>query len=128
MEISKLEAAKDICVEQEEKIKALDHEILNSLAEDDLTKMETECIRIDKNHLTVTSIIKELTKVIDRCEEASSRAQVSDTEQQISSQRNSRLKLPKLSLTTFSGKYEEWTPFFDLFQGRNLGTISGTRN
>ena len=118
MEISKLESAKDICAEQEEKIKALDQEILDSLAgEEDLTKMETECIRIDENRLKVTSIIKALTKVIDRCEEASSREEISDTEQQTSSQRNSGLKLPKLSLTTFSGKYEEWTPFFDLFQG-----------
>ena len=111
MEISKLESAKDICAEQEEKIKALDQEILDSLAgEEDLTKMETECIRIDENRLKVTSIIKALTKIIDRCEEASSREEISDTEQQTSSQRNSGLKLPKLNLTTFSGKYEEWTP------------------
>ena len=63
--------------------------------------MNTECIRIDEKRLKNISIIEALTKVIDRCE---------DKEQQISSQRNSGLKLPKLGLTTFSGKYKSGHP------------------
>ena len=35
MEISKLESAKDFCVEQEEKVKALDQEISDSLSGED---------------------------------------------------------------------------------------------
>ena len=84
-------------------------------------EIEAERARIDDNDLK----IKALEMAEERIEEAADAAPrqsqtVPEDNQQAST---SGLKLPKLNLPTFTGKYSGWTPFSDTF----IGTVDSNR-
>ena len=117
-EASKIEAALERCEEQEQKIHDLDQRIKDKLTEEEVEAaiFDNETEKVDENHLKVRSIIKTMRKFLEKL---TSTSNDNSTDAVIVNSRSggSGLKLPKLSLPTFSGKYDEWTPFYDLFIG-----------
>ena len=72
--------------------------------------------RIDDNDLRIETTIKALEMAEERIEQAAHAApRQPQTVTEDSQTSTSGLKLPKLSLPTFTGKYSEWTPFSDTF-------------
>ena len=72
--------------------------------------------RIDDNDLRIETTIKTLEMAEERIEQAAHAApRQPQTVTEDSQTSTSGLKLPKLSLPTFTGKYSEWTPFSDTF-------------
>ena len=119
LEISKIKCSLERCREQVSKIEELNERIINELTEGDTIseEIETEKSRIDDNDLRIKTTIKALEMAEERIEQAADAAPrqpqtVTEDSQQTST---SGLKLPKLSLPTFTGKYSEWTPFSDTF-------------
>ena len=80
--------------------------------------MQREHDKINTNDFNVGSLIQMLGDFIEKVEGATEDGDADDqsSTHSITRSRNVSLKLPKIALPTFSGKYSEWTPFFDLFQ------------
>ena len=119
LEISQIKCSLERCREQVSKIEELNERIINELTESDTIseRIEAEKSRIDDNDLRIKTTIKALEMAEERIKEAADAAPrqpqtVTEDSQQTST---SGLKLPKLSLPTFTGKYSEWTPFSDTF-------------
>ena len=117
--ISKIKCFLERCREQVSKIEELNERIINELTEGNTIseEIEAEKSRIDDNDLRIKTTIKALEMAKERIEQAADAAPrqpqtVTEDNQQTST---SGLKLPKLSLPTFTGKYSEWTPFSDTF-------------
>ena len=73
--------------------------------------------KINTNDFKVGSFIQMLEDFIEKIETAVADTDDADDRSLThSGSRNVSLKLPKITLPTFSGKYSEWTPFFDLFR------------
>ena len=69
-DIASLESARDICITHEEKIKAFDQEILDSLAdEEDTNIMETECEKITENSMKISKVIKAISRKLKNVQE-----------------------------------------------------------
>ena len=72
---------------------------------------------MNTNDFKVGSFIQMLEDFIEKIETAVADTDDADDRSSTHSEsRNVSLKLPKITLPTFSDKYSEWTPFFDLFQ------------
>ena len=119
LKISKIKCSLERCREQVSKIEELNERIINELTEGDTIseEIEAERSRIDDNDLRIKTTIKALEMAEERIEQAADAAPrqpqtVTEDSQQTST---SGLKLPKISLPTFTGKYSEWTPFSDTF-------------
>ena len=119
VEIAKLEFTLEKCREQQEKIAAVNAGILAALQNANSTPeaVENEQIKAGESEFKATVFIHILEKFIKLTNARSEAAESSGGEEETPiSSRKSSLKLPKISLLTFSGKYNEWIPFHDLFK------------
>ena len=114
LEISKVKCSLERCKEQVSKIEELNERIINELTESGTIseEIEAEMSRIEDNDLRIKTTIKALETAEERIEQA---AYAAPTQPQTVTEDNqltstSGLKLPKLSLPLFTGKYSEWTP------------------
>ncbi len=110
-ELSKLIFAADNSREQWEKVSALDEQIRAALrpAQDTTEASSEEEARIAENDLKIGSLIRGLDDFIEAVEEAAEAASipvqpVNDTQD---APQSSCLKLPKISLSSFSGNYSD---------------------
>ena len=120
LELSKLKFSLKTCKEQQEKIECINKEIIDALeaAQANVDSIQSEQDKIDTIDFKVGSFIQALEDLIVTIEEAPAVAVEEDIDRDSTHPmpRNISLKLPKISLPTFSGKYNEWTPFYDLFK------------
>ena len=77
--------------------------------------------KIDDNDLRIGSFILALEQCIRDVHRSAEEARQAAIEPEVqptteTSRQSSNLKLPKISLPTFSGNYREWVPFIDLFR------------
>ena len=121
LEVSNVKCCLKRCEDQASKIKELDNQILDGMQEvqasaDDI---EAEQAQIDENSLRIEILIEALRNILE--ERAAESSTMSDDEPERTPPDETRraasgLKLPKLSLPTFNGKYADWIPFIDLFR------------
>ena len=118
LELATLRCSLTKCQDQQTKIEALNQQIDEAMtaAEVGEEAFEEERNRVDENDLKVCTMIDALQTVIN---DAATRNHTTEDDQELTAastpENRNTLKLPKLSLPTFSGKYNEWLPFFDLF-------------
>ena len=116
-EVGKLEFALERCEGQEAKIWELDEQIIAKMMENNIEteKIEQENENIDDSRFKNGSSIKTIKRLLARYESHNQSSSDSEDRNQVSSRNG--LKLPKLNLPIFSGKYSNWTSFIDLFDG-----------
>ena len=116
-EVGKLEFALERCEEQDAKIRELDQQIITKMIENnaETEQIELENEKIDDSRFKTGSSIKTIKRLLARYESLTQSSSDSEEDNQVSSTIGS--KLPKLNLPIFSGKYSDWTPFIDLFDG-----------
>ena len=118
LELATLRCSLTKCKEQQTKLETLNQQINEAMiaAEVEEDAFQEERNRVDENDLKICTIIDALQFVIDA---AAARPETTEDAAEPTAppapEYRHALKLPKLSLPTFSGKYSEWLPFFDLF-------------
>ena len=119
-ELSKLKFAADKSRNQQAKVASLDEQIKPALvqAKDDSTVLSEEDEEIIDNELKLGSIIQGLCDFVEAVEEAVEAASipvqpVNGTQAAL---QPFGLKLPKISLPSFSGNWSDWIRFSDLFE------------
>ena len=118
LELATLRCSLTKCKEQQTKLETLNQQINEAMtaAEVEEDAFQEERNRVDENDLKICTIIDALQFVIDA---AAARPETTEDAAEPTAppapEYSHALKLPKLSLPTFSGKYSEWLPFFDLF-------------
>ena len=91
-------------------INTLNDEIIQQADENEI---EAELELIDKKDFEFRKLKKQLEHIIDSFNQTQNEGSESNHSVGVSS----HLKLPKLDLPKFDGNYQNWTPFFDLFNG-----------
>ncbi len=109
-DVSKVRYAQSKCMEQSEKVADLNQQIQDSMTEAETQPsdevLEEEAAKVDANDFKIKSFLLTLEDLLLEYEThraASLTMSNSSTETQMTSQGSSGLKLPKLSLPTFSG-------------------------
>ena len=96
--------------QSQDKIKEKDNQIEDEVPEDDL---ESEIEETSEFHSGLSSFIQKCQSLIEKQENASDANEAVATTTHVRNARSGAgsIKLPKIELPSFSGKYTEWTSF-----------------
>ena len=108
--LTTVKAVLESITEKTSLINTLNDEIIQQADENEI---EAELELIDKKDFEFRKLKKQLEHIIDSFNQTQNEGSESNHSVGVSS----HLKLPKLDLPKFDGNYQNWTPFFDLFNG-----------
>ena len=127
-EIRTLKANLTMCERKKKELEELNQQISNFL-NDDEDALEVELEETEKIYLQVDCLMEMITTMLDdrgKCstesvkddDSASGTGSYKSTSQRGAGRKQDTcLKLPKLNSPTFSGRYDQWLPFLDSFDG-----------
>ena len=114
LDLKELEKNVQALRQSQNKIKEKDNQIEDEVPENDL---ESEIEETSEFHSELSSFIQKCQSLIEKQEKASDANDAVATTTHVRNGRSGAgsIKLPKIELPSFSGKYTEWTSFYDLF-------------
>ncbi|XP_063727119.1 uncharacterized protein LOC134854693 [Symsagittifera roscoffensis] len=127
-EIGTLKANLTMCERKKKELEELNQRI-SSFLNDDEDALEVELEEAEKIYLQVDCLMEMITTMLDdrgKCstesvkddDSASGTGSYKSTSQRGAGRKQDTcLKLPKLNSPTFSGRYDQWLPFLDSFDG-----------
>ena len=122
-DLARLKAALNKFLDKKSLIQAKNDEIFQLLDDPD-EQFEAEMNEMDDIDNKISHPIALITEAIEREHECRTQATAQQLSSDSSSDRSHQsirvttgIELPQLKLSIFDGKYEEWTPFIDLFTG-----------
>ena len=106
-----------------EKVQEKDNQIEDEVPEDDL---ESELEEASEFHAELLSFIQKCQRLIEEQENGNeaNEATITSFNPRNSERNTASIKLPKVELPNFSGKYTQWTSFYDLFNASVHSNIS----